>query len=363
MSTARAAFLTAPSTIEIRDVPLPDDLGDGALLRVEACGLCGSDVEQFHGGTREAGKVVVPGHEPLGVIDRISPAAAERWGVAVGDRVVPEIVVPCGACRRCDAGETTSCERSLGSYGYRPFPSPTELVGGFADYMYLHPNTVVHRMNPDIPAELAAMFNPIAAGIRWGVQLGGAGTGDTVLVLGAGQRGIAAAMAVKSAGAARVIMTGLASDAHKLALARDFGVDDTIVVDDDVDVPERVRALTDGAMADVVLELTPMAAQPVRDAIDAARVGGTVVLAGLKGHRPIELVTDRIIQKGLRLVGALGVDSTSVREAIRLVESGVYPLERLHTHTYGVDEVGTALRVLAGEVAGEEPVHVAVVPA
>jgi threonine dehydrogenase-like Zn-dependent dehydrogenase len=269
--------------------------------------------------------------------------------------------VPCRDCAHCAAGVFSSCEHSLGAYGYRPFPAPTQLLGGFAECLYLHPNSVVHRISRDVPVEIASMFNTLAAGVRWAVQLGGVQPGDTVAVLGAGQRGIAAAMAAKAAGAQTVIITGLTQDAHKLALARESGADQSIVADTE-NVPERIREITEGRLADVVLDLTPMAAQPVRDALDSARFGGTVVLAGLKGHRPIELITDRIIQKGLRILGAHGVESTSLEAAIQLMESGSYPLERLHTHSFDLDHVPEAISVLAGEVEGEHAVHVAILP-
>lgn len=356
--TSRAAVLTAADTLEFRSFDVPEPGADAAILRVEACGLCGSDVEQLRGGTAP---VAVPGHEPLGVIETIGPDAARRWGVAAGDRVCVEIVVPCHDCAACATGVFTSCEHSLGAYGYRPFDAPTPLQGGFAEYLYLHPNSIVHRIDRDIPARVAAMYNPIAAGIRWAVHLGDVGPGDTIAIFGAGQRGIAAAMAAKSAGAATVIITGLERDAHKLALATEFGADTTIVADRE-DVPARVRELTGGRGADVVLDLTPMAHEPVRDAIDCVRMGGTVVLAGLKGHRPVELVTDTIIGKGIRVVGARGVESRSIREAIALIESGAYPLERLQTHTYPLDEVAEAIAVLAGDVPAEHAVHVAILP-
>ena len=103
-----------------------------------------------------------------------------------------------------------------------------------------------------------------------------------MLVLGAGQRGIASVIAARAAGAGTIITTGLAADEHKLALAREFGADHTLVVDGDdaEDTVERVREITGGEMADVVLELTPMAAGPLTDALLSARHGGTVVLAG-----------------------------------------------------------------------------------
>ena len=115
-------------------------------------------------------------------------------------------------------------------------------------------------------------------------------------------------------------------------------------------------------MADVVLELTPLAAQPVLDAIEAVRHGGRVVLAGLKGGRAIEVNTDRIINKGATLVGAFGVDSRAYVQAIQIIESGRFPLEKLHTHTFELADTVEAIETLAGERPGEEAVHVAVCP-
>lgn len=356
---ARAALLTGPNTIEIEELPVPPHGDDDAILRIEANGLCGSDLEQFHTGGRMG--PVVPGHEPLGVIESIGDAAAARWGVQPGDRVVVEVVLPCHDCRQCRAGVHSACERSPGSYGYRPFPAPTRLLGGFADYLYLHPNTVLHRMDAGIPANIAALYNSLAAGIRWGVHLGGVQPGDTVAIFGAGQRGIAAAIAAKAAGASRVIATGLARDAHKLAVARELGVDDIIYADSE-DVPAMIEEITAGQLADVVVDLTPVAAQPVRDALDAVKIGGRVVLAGLKHGHPIELITDRLVQKAITVVGARGVDAASIREAIALIESGAYPLEKLNTHVFGLEEIPHALAVLEGTVDGEKAIHVAIVP-
>jgi threonine dehydrogenase-like Zn-dependent dehydrogenase len=205
------------------------------------------------------------------------------------------------------------------------------------------------------------MFNPLGAGVRWAVHLGGVGLGDTVLVLGAGQRGLAAVLAARTAGAGTIIVTGLARDEGKLALAVDFGADYTIDVEAE-DTVARVMDITGGAGADVVLELTPMADQPVRDALNAVRWGGKVVLAGLKGGRPIELSTDLIINKAITVAGAFSVDSRAYAEAIRLIETGQFPLSRMHTHTFGLDQVPRAIETLAGEVPGEEAIHVAIVP-
>jgi len=361
MPTMRATVLSGPNDLAVEEFPIPTSGDDDAVIRIEACGLCGSDVEQVRGSISGLPLPVVPGHEPLGVIESIGSAAAERWGVTEGDRICVQVVVPCRRCRRCQAGVFSSCTSPQGTYGYRPVEGETRVTGGFAEYMYLHPNSVVHRIDASVPPRVAAMYNSLAAGIRWARHIGEVREGDIVAVFGAGQRGIFAALAAKTAGASQVIITGLARDAHKLALAREFGADETLFADQ-VDVPERIRELTDGAMADVVLDLTPMAAQPVADALESVRTGGRVVLAGLKSDRPIELITDRIIKKAITVVGALGVDSRSIDEALAMLQAAEYPFAKMQTHAYSLEEVGRAIDVLAGDVEGEEAVHVAIVP-
>ncbi len=359
--TVRAAVQTGARQIAIREYPRPVTGPDDGLLRIEACRICGSDVEQYQGHIGRLPFPLVLGHEPLGIIEELGERAAQRWGVSVGDRVALEILVPCRTCELCLTGRYMSCRRRHGTYGYSPADKPPGLWGGFGEYVYLHPNAIVHKVRGDIPAELAVMFNPLGAGVRWACHLGGIGLGDTVLILGPGQRGLAAVIAAKAAGAGTVIVTGLAKDKPKLALAREFGADHTINVDEQ-DTVARVEDITGGELADVVLELTPMAAEPVRDAIKAVRHGGRVVLAGLKGGRGIELNTDLIIHKAATVVGAYGVDARAYSEAIRIIESGRFPLERLHTHTFELAELARAIETLAGEVPGEEAIHVAICP-
>jgi threonine dehydrogenase-like Zn-dependent dehydrogenase len=361
----RAAVQVAPRRIEIQEFPRPVIGPDEGLLRVEANGICGSDVESYKGHMKmRAGGPVIPGHEPLGIIEEVGERAAQRWGVQPGDRVALEVIVPCRSCHDCLTGRYQSCRHRKYGHGVTGVDVAPSLWGGFAEHLYLTPGAVLHKVDNSLPAELAVMFNPLGAGVRWAVHLGGAGLGDTVLVLGAGQRGIAAVIAAKAAGAGTVIVTGLESDAHKLELARRFGADHTIVVDGDgaEDVVERVTEITDGAMADVVLELTPMAHAPVTHALLAAKHGGTVVLAGLKGGAEVPLRTDLIINRALTVKGAYGVDARGYAEAIAIIESRRFPLEELHTHTFGLEDTALAIETLAGEVPGQAAVHVSVHP-
>ena len=343
----RGAVQTGPLAYEIREFPRPRIGDDDGLLRIEACGVCGSDVEQYRGHLVRPGMFpLIPGHEPLGVVVVVGGRAAERWGVSVGDRVAVEILRPCRACDYCLTGRYMSCPNRDGAYGMTPLSRSPALWGGFAEYLYLHPWAILHKVRPDIPPELAVMFNPLGAGVRWAAMLGEVGLGDTVLILGPGQRGLTSIIAARARGAGTIIVTGLSRDARKLALAREFGADHTINVDDE-DVVARVSEITGGAMADVVLELTPIADQPIRDAIECVRHSGRIVLAGLKGGKPVELVTDRLINKGVTLRGAFGVNADAYIEAIRIIESGRFPIERMSSGTFELADTEAAIQSLA----------------
>jgi threonine dehydrogenase-like Zn-dependent dehydrogenase len=319
-------------------------------------------VEQYKGAMGTRGLPMIPGHEPLGVIEEISERTAARWGVSVGDRVAVEILIPCRSCDLCLAGRYMQCKNRAGSHGgYNPPERGLGLWGGYAEYMHLHPNSIVHPVRNDLPAEIAVMYNPLGAGVRWALQYGGVHLGSSVLVLGAGQRGLSAILASRYVGAGTIIATGLTRDAKKLELAKEFGADYTINVEEE-DTVERVRELTGGDGVDVVLDVTPMAQQPIRDAIEAVRWGGTIVLAGLKGQRPIELTTDKLINKALTVKGAFSVDAAAYTDAIKLIESGKFPLHKMQTHKFGLDDVEYAIKLLAGEVPGQDGIHVAVMP-
>jgi threonine dehydrogenase-like Zn-dependent dehydrogenase len=360
----RAAVQTGPRQIELREFPRPKTGPDDGLLRVEANGICGSDVETYRGHLGGPRPAFIPGHEPLGIVEEVGERAARRWGVQLGDRVALEVIVPCRACQDCLTGRYQFCRNRKYGHGVTGIDAEPALWGGLAEYMYLSPTSVLHKIDNGLPVELAAMYNSMGAGVRWACHLGEVGLGDTVLVLGAGQRGIAAVVAARAAGAGTVIITGLAADAHKLAIAREFGADHTIVVDgeDEENAVERVEEITGGQMADVVLELTPMAAGPVSDALQAVRRGGRVVLAGLKGNREIPLRTDVIINRALTIRGAFGVDAKGMEDAIALIESRRFPLEKMHTHTFGLDDTALAIETLGGEVPGESAIHVSVHP-
>jgi len=358
-SKTLAIVQTGPRKLEARDLPLPEIGDEDALLRIEACGICGSDVEQYHGAL-PLPFPLIPGHEPLGIVEKIGDRAAARWGVDVGDRVAVETMLPCKFCKECLTGRYHLC-RTRRIYSYIPLDQAPGLWGAYAEYMYVAPNSVVHKMDPDLPPEIAVLFNPLGAGFRWAVEIPDTQPGQSVVILGPGQRGLASVMACRHVGAGTIVVTGLEADAPKLALARDFGANVTVDVENE-DARERILEATDGG-ADVVVDVSAYATEPVAAALDYAKPGGTVVLAGVKGYKPIpEFVSDKIVMKEIAIRGAIGVTTTGYSEAIRLIESRTLPLEKMHTHDFGLRDAEEAILTLAGETKGPRSIHSCLLP-
>jgi alcohol dehydrogenase len=358
-----ALVLVAPRDLAARELPLPAIGDDDALLRVEACGLCGTDHEQFTG-ELFGGFPFVPGHESVGIIERIGRAAAARWSVHEGDRVAVEVFQSCRRCDACRAGAHQRCERHglADMYGYVSVDRPPRLWGGYARYQYLAPDSVLHRVPPSIDPVTATVFNPLGAGIRWAVTLPGTRPGDVVAVLGPGVRGLSACAAAKAAGAGFVMVTGRGErDLPRLAVAPQFGADLAI----DVSSTDPVHALREatGGLADIVVDVTAKAPAAFAQAIDLARRGGTVVVAGTRGRTAPapDFDPDLIVYKELRIAGALGVDTEAYAAALELLASGRFPFAALPRRVAGLDGAATLLSVMAGE-GDVPPVHAVIVP-
>ena len=357
--------LTRPKTLEAREFARPAIGADDGLLRIEACGICGSDYEQYEGAQPVTEDYtpypVIPGHEPLGIIEEVGGNASKRWDVREGDRVAMRSGYGCGRCPACARWEPRLCPKRGGTYGYTDVNTPPHLWGGYATHMYLSPYSVMKKVDPRIPAGVAVMFNPLAAGLSWAVGVPRTQPGERVVVLGAGQRGLCSVIAAREAGAKTVVITGLSRDAQKLALARELGADTAIDVERQ-DVVAAVREATGGG-AEVVVDTTPYAPQSLNHAVAIAVRRGRVIVAGLKGMKPAnDVPVDEIIYKELTVRGVLSMPVDETFRAMDIIESGRYPFEKMHTLSLPLEQAEDAIHALAGHIEGVNPVHLAIVP-
>ncbi|MGH2363520.1 MAG: zinc-dependent alcohol dehydrogenase [Chloroflexota bacterium] len=361
---AIAAVKVAPGKTELRELPLPDVPADAGLLKVEAAGVCGSDVPQYGRGERGP---LIQGHENVGIIAKVGAAAAARWGVQEGDRVAIEEYLPCLHCEWCHAGEYRHCfatdstnNQAALRYGQTPLTQPPALWGGFAQYLYLPPNAVLHAVPHGPPLEQLALALPLGNGVQWACIEAGARPGRSVLIMGPGQQGLACAVAACAAGADQVLVSGLSRDAFRLKVAKRLGVDAVIDIGAE-DLRERVAQLTGGRGVDAVVDCTSGHSPTVmNDALDVLkRKAGIVVLQGVPSIPDFPL--EKLTRKYGTLKSARGHSYAAVELGLRHIASRRFPLELMTTDSFGLDGVDRAIRSTGGEVSTAS-IHITVNP-
>lgn len=360
----RAAVKTDIERTEIREFPMPRIGENDGILKVESSGVGGSDPEMYR---RENTAPCIMGHENVGTVHSLGDAAAKRWGLKPGDRIALHEYLPCWHCDWCRQGDFRLCMQAdffnvkdrfnTVRYGTCNANIEPHLWGGFAEYMYLAPNAVIHRIPDTMDARHATMAVPLGNGVQWAVLDGGAGMGKTVLVFGPGQQGLGCALAAKAAGARTVIIAGMTRDQSRLDLSRELGADIAVNVEQD-DLTGIVMAATGGKGVDVAVDTTgdpdgSIAAQ----AIELSAKGAWLSLNGLGQSVPIGEIKKRY----LTVRAPRGHSYQSVQTALEIIGSGRWPIDKLCSHDFGLDRVHEAILGTAGrEIDGA--IHVTVSP-
>jgi threonine dehydrogenase-like Zn-dependent dehydrogenase len=366
-ATARAMVQTGPRTLRPGEMALPVIGPNDGLLRVDACGLCGTDLEQFDGSLAEYLNLeypFIPGHEIVGTIVDLGELAAHRWGVAVGDRIFLEPRLQCGRCAACQAGRSCRRRGLLGpypTYGLIPTSVSPSLWGGYSEYVYLHPDSTVHRLPAGIDPAIAVLANPLANAIEWSVKLGAPALGARVVVLGCGQRGLASLVALRARGVGSVTVTGLHKDEHKLDLAMKLGAAAALDVEGR-DVVQAVRDANGGQPVDLVVDTTPHATSSMLHALELVRLGGTVVVGGHKGAKLDAFPIDDLSLRGLTIRGGTTSTYESVVSAISMLSTHTAQLAAMHTHAFALVDAEAALDALADRDQGARAVAVSLIP-
>ncbi len=282
----KALLLTAPSRLELAEVPTPAPGADDVLVRVRACGICGSDIHGWDGSTGRRRPPLVMGHEASGEIAQLGSGVRE-W--RKGDRVTFDSTIYCGVCGPCRSGHVNLCEnrRVLGVA-----PVEYRQDGAFAEFVTI-PSRILYRLPETLTFPQAAMVEPVSIALH-AVQRVKVAPTDTAVVVGAGMIGLFVIQALRWAGAPRIIALDL--EAKRLALARELGATDTIQSGSGDPVAEVMR-LTGGVGADLAFEVVGIS-PTLQLALGALRKGGSAVLVGNlapKTDFPLQAVVTREI--------------------------------------------------------------------
>jgi threonine dehydrogenase-like Zn-dependent dehydrogenase len=361
-----AAVRTGPGRTEIRDYPMPEIAEDAALMKMEVAGICGTDVKLYK--TPPSSAPVIMGHENIGVIAKAGREFTRRKGFREGDLVFVEHYVMCGQCEWCHSGQYRHCENTDWRtnpdgirYGYTSAERPPHLWGGFAQYVYLPWNAVLHHVPKGVSPELAGIVTPMANGVEWSLFEGGVGYDSTVLIQGPGQQGLSQTVICRQAGAALVIVTGTSKDTARLEVARKLGADYTIDVQKE-DPLARIREITGGKGVDVVLDCTAGAGtMPILLGVEALkRKAGTIVVQGEMADFP-NFPIGRVTVKYITIKSARGHSYRACELALQQLASKRFPLELITTHKFGLRDVDYAIKSVGGDGA-KDVIHVSLMP-
>jgi L-iditol 2-dehydrogenase len=305
----KALLLSAPGTLAVADLDTPAPAAGEVLVRIAACGICGSDVHGYTGGSGRRIPPLVMGHEAAGTVEAVGSGVTD---LAVGTRVALDSTVFCGACEYCETSRENLCthRQVLGVS-----PGTYRRHGCFAEYVCV-PRRIVHGIPDAVDFVSAALLEPLTIALH-AVNLGAAGPNTrSAVVVGAGTIGLACVAALRARGVARI--AAIDFDAGRLAQARRLGATETFTAGPDAgrEAAAWGRSSDDTDGADLVIEAVGATA-PVQTAIEAATRGGTVVLVGNVSPR-IEMPLQLVVTRQLRLQGSCSA-AGCYPEAIRLV--------------------------------------------
>ena len=233
------------------------------------------------------------------------------------------------------------------------------LWGGYSQYLYLHPNSVLHKVPDNLPANLLALALPISNGYEWAYVEGGAGPEKSVVIIGPGQQGLACVLAAKIAGAKHITVLGLGRDTHRLKLANHLGAD-LLINTEDPDDRVLLAELEAAAATDLVIDTALGDTPTLVSALSMVAQRGTVLVSTAKDT--VDALPLKTMQwKCVNMRGVRGHSFASVEWAISTIASEKYPLEEMCTQTFGLDNVARAIQATAGQT-DHESVHVTVDP-
>lgn len=352
--TMQAVVCYGPEDYRLEEIEVPTRGPGELLVKVEAVGICASDLKCYHGAAKFWGDAnreqwivtpVVPGHEFTGTVVELDDAAREHWGVEVGDRVVGEQIVPCWECRYCTTGNYHMCQVH-DMFGFRHFN------GAMAEYMVYPQRSIVHKISSDLPAAHAAFTEPLSCALH-AVERAQITFDDVVVVAGAGPIGLGMIAGAAAKFPAEII--ALDMDERKLELAKRTGATMTINIAEE-DAVAKIKELTDGYGADVYLEGTGHPSAVPQGLNLLRKLGRFVEYSVFKDDVSVDwsIISD---DKELDVRGAhLGPHTWPA--AIKIIEKGELPLDEICTHQFGLADFQKALDSVADSAGASVKVSI-----
>ena len=313
----KALVLSAYEQLAVEEVPSPVAAPDEVLVRVEACGICGSDVHGFDGTSGRRIPPIVMGHEAAGIIAAVG---SDVKGYAVGDRVTFDSTVYCGHCEYCLRGEVNLCDNrqvvgvSCGDY---------RREGAFAELVRV-PERILYKLPESLSFAEAAMLEAVSVALH-AVRVTQLRGGERALVIGAGMIGLLTLQAAKAAGCAQVMVADV--DATRLKLAKASGAD-AVLLASGAELLQAVMEKTGGRGVDVVFEAVGRN-ETVSSAIDVVCKGGTVTLIG-NITPEVKLPLQKVVSREIRLQGT-AASAGEYPQAMELMMSGAIDVKPLIT--------------------------------
>jgi L-iditol 2-dehydrogenase len=344
-TTMKAWVLDGPGELSLRDKPVPMPGRAEVLVRIDAVAICATDLDVIaHGppamiqGGLPFNKNFTPGHEYMGTVVALGPGVDEY---RVGQRVTVEIHAGCGQCKRCREGMYTSCHNYGLNYGevnkgHRANGFTTD--GGFCEYQVNNINTLI-AIADDMSDEEATLVVTAGTAMYGLTELGGLVAGESVAVVGPGPIGLLGVGVAKALGARPVILTGTRD--NRLQTGLELGADHVVNVRRE-DPVEAVRRLNGGRGVDYVLECSG-APDAVNEAARMVNRGGKICLAAFP-HQPVPVDIAHIVRNNLYLYGIRGEGKSATHRAEAFMRQKRFDATRIHTHTFALEDLPTALR-------------------
>jgi len=311
-----------------KEVNIPKPKDDEVLIQVKSVGICGSDIPIFKG-IRKVDYPLIPGHEFSGVIVKKGDKVEN---FQIGDKVIPGLVVPCGTCIYCKQGLESLCE-NLWEIGIHR-------DGAFAEFV-IAPEKTLHKMPQNLDFDDGASIDPIASAYRPVMKVN-IHNDDIVVIFGPGPIGLYALQIVLAEGAKKVVVVGTQGDEERLKLAKEIGADLTVNVEKE-DPSKVIQKLTDGKMADVIIEATGVPSV-VDTCLKCLSKNGRLSLAGIF-HQKASIDLAPIVRREYHVFGSICYTWLDFQACIDLVAMGKVKTNPIISHRFKLKEMEKALNL------------------